>query len=183
MSDFFNEAEDRLSAQQQHDHETRDAGQWKPGKGDRLTGVLLKAETRETRFGTNIAMFVRVVNEDSSDQGGAIDKGKAVLVWLGRARLDASLREQKPAPGKGLIIQFNGKVTPEGGGNATNDYTVVSEDTDPQYWGPLFDVLDGAAQKKVVQQAFLAQGGSLQQGTSERMSHRQPGEEGEGPWF
>lgn len=170
---FFGDAEDLIEAQSERDKQQRDASSWKPAKGDRLTGVLLKAEYRVTQHGPTIVMMVRVVDDNTADQSGSIEKGKTVLVWLGTVRLQQSMRAQQPRPGKGLIIQFNGKIKPESGGNAFNDYTVVSEESAPEVWEPLFAQLDEATQ------------GPVQRGITDRIRDRstQPGADTQGGWF
>jgi hypothetical protein len=138
------EADQLMSNAQKAQKDQSDAESWNPEEGDKLTGIMLSGAMLPTKYGPAKIMTVK----DSDD--------KTWTVWCTATVLKNQLEEQAPTPGKGVSILFNGMKEPKNaGGNRYKSFTLISEETDHQYW---LDVLSGFQARE--QEAQQSSGGS-----------------------
>lgn len=136
MSDFFDNADlDKKAAQ---DEEEFNSSDWTPEEGEELTAVVLERKVVKTKFGLKLVLVVRNVGDETS---GGIEAGKSGNLWC-PAVLSRKMLDAQPAQGSGLKVRFEGKVTPEKGGNPYNNHTLLVEGSNPEWWAGIREQLD-----------------------------------------
>ena len=131
---FFDDIDSTVDAKAKADAEARDSDKFDPSPGDMLRGVLLKAERPTTQFGKGLVVTFRNVGEEAV---GGIEPGNSGYMFASTV-LERMLQEQAPRIGSGIAIRYEGKVTPDSGGNPYKDWTVVSETSDRGLWVGLY---------------------------------------------
>jgi hypothetical protein len=148
MSDFFDGIDNAMDKQREADSEAADAPKYDPKAGDELHGVLLKAEAfTKGQWGPTILISFRNVGDKAV---GGVDAGESGVLFTPTV-LRRKLLEAQPAIGTPFALRFEGSVTPEGGGNAYKDWTLLtsyqktgdSSEVDPQLWNSIATKIDG----------------------------------------
>lgn len=138
MANPFDDVDGMLAAKKRANEEARDSDTWDPEPGEKIVGVLLKAEIVKTRNGPAPVLVIRNLGEPS----GGIASDKSGTVWASRTVLWGELEREMPAIGKRVAIQFDGKKEPTQGGNAYFSYTVIAEESDHDLWDGLVAQMD-----------------------------------------
>ena len=108
---FFDEADlDKKAAQDEEEFNSED---WTPELGEELNAIVLSNKVVDTKRGKKLVVVIRNAGEGTS---GGIEAGKSGNLWC-PAVLTRKMLEETPAVGKGIKVRFEGKVTPEKGGN------------------------------------------------------------------
>jgi hypothetical protein len=115
-----------IAAKRAVQEETRDANQWEPEAGEKIVGILTRAEIVPTRRGQALILSVK----NLGDPTGGIKTGETGSFWGSRTVLRGELMREAPALGATLAIQFDGKVSAQGGGNSYYGYVVIVVDPD-----------------------------------------------------
>lgn len=87
---------------------------WVPEPGERLTGTLRRIEYRRTKRGD----WLPILHIETTD-------GSSTTVTAGRRVLVARLIESQVQPNDLIAIQYDGQVTPTGGGNPYFGYRLA----------------------------------------------------------
>jgi hypothetical protein len=133
---FFDEADlDKKAAQDEEEFNSED---WNPEVGEVLDAVVLSNKVVDTKWGKKLVVVIRNAGEATS---GGIEVGKSANLWC-PAVLTRKMLEETPAIGKGIKVRFEGKVTPEKGGNPYNNHTLVVEAHNPQAWAGFAEKLE-----------------------------------------
>jgi len=120
---FFDGIDDALDEQHKTDQEAFDAPKFDPEPGDNLQGVLLKAEPfTKGKFGATVLLSFRNVGEEAV---GGVEAGESGVLFCPTV-LRRKLIESAPAIGTPFALRFEGKVTPEKGGNPYKDWTLLT---------------------------------------------------------
>ncbi len=136
MSEFFDNAD--LDTKAAQDEEEFNSPDWTPEEGEELTAVVLERKVVSTKFGQKLVIVIRNVGEKTS---GGIEAGKSGNLWC-PAVLSRKMLDAQPAQGAGLKVRFEGKVTPEKGGNPYNNHTLLVESNNPQWWAGIREQLE-----------------------------------------
>ena len=136
MSEFFDNAD--LDTKAAQDKEEFDSADWTPEAGEELTAVVLERKVVKTKWGMKLVLVIRNVGEKTS---GGIEAGKSGNLWC-PAVLSRKMLDAQPAQGSGLKVRFEGKVTPEKGGNPYNNHTLLVETNNPQWWAGVREQLE-----------------------------------------
>ena len=120
---FFDGASDALDAQKAANREAQDADRFEPKAGDEVQAVLLKADLfTGGQYEPAITITFRNVGDAAV---GGIEPGKSGRMFLSTVAQRMFL-EAAPAVGSPFVLRFEGKVTPERGGNPYKDWTLVT---------------------------------------------------------
>jgi hypothetical protein len=135
--------DDMLAAKQAKKQEATDADAWDPAPGEKIVGVLLRADVVKTRRGPSLLLVVRNTGEES----GGIDTDESGLIWGSRTVLQGELMNEQPAVGAPIAILYEGKQEPKQGGNPYHGYVVIVTSDDPNHrdeekWMGIEDALD-----------------------------------------
>lgn len=145
---FFDDASSDLDAQQAANQEASDADRFEPNAGDEVQAVLLKADLY-TKGQYDPAITITFRNVGDKEVGG-IEAGKSGRMFLSTVA-ERMFMEAAPAIGSPFVLRFEGKVTPEKGGNPYKNWTVVTpftKDGDQEaYDRALWDAINPAALK------------------------------------
>ena len=132
---FFDDVD--LDKQAAQDEEEFNSPDWTPEEGETLNCVVLDRKVVDTKWGLKLVLVVRNAGENS----GGIAKGASGNLWC-PAVLARKVLDIQPAKGSGMSVRFEGKVTPEKGGNPYNNHTLAVENTNPAWWAGVRDRLD-----------------------------------------
>lgn len=132
---FFDDVD--LDKQAAQDEEEFNSADWTPEEGETLNCVVLERKAVKTKWGMKLVLVIR----NAGDKSGGIDSGASGNLWCS-AVLSRKVLDAQPAQGSGLAVRFEGKVTPEKGGNPYNNYTLAVEKSNPQWWMGVRDQLD-----------------------------------------
>jgi hypothetical protein len=116
-----------LAAKKAASEEVRDSDQWDPVAGEKIVGILIKAEIVKTRRGPSLLLVVRSTMDETT---GGIEPNKSAAIWGSRKVLQGEFFREAPALGSLVAIQFEGKVKAQQGGNDYFGYTVIVVDPD-----------------------------------------------------
>ena len=120
---FFESASDDLDAQQASNKEASDADRFDPQAGDEVQAVLLKADLfTGGQYDPAITITFRNVGDATV---GGIEAGKSGRMFLSTVA-ERMFLEAAPAVGSPFMLRFEGKVTPEKGGNPYKNWTLVT---------------------------------------------------------
>lgn len=110
------------------DQETPKA--WMPTEaGDDLVGVLVDVNVAApTKFGPSPVVTIKRLND-----------GELVSLWLLHAVLRREFERKQPLIGETVLVRYDGKVRPEGGGNDYDMYTLVLDR--PEGAAPSWDAI------------------------------------------
>ena len=154
MSSFFDEASNDLDAQKGKNQEASDADRFEPKAGDEVQAVLLKADLF-TGGQYKPAITITFRNVGDKEVGG-IEAGKSGRMFLSTVA-ERMFLEAAPAIGSPFALRFEGKVTPDSGGNPYKDWTVVTPFTkngdENAYDRALWDSINPAARATTAQQS------------------------------
>ena len=119
---FFDQAD--LDKQAAADKEASESPKFDPAPGDHVDAVLTKAETfTGGQYAPTIVINFRNVGDKAV---GGVEAGTVGYMFLPTvARRKFS--EAAPAIGSAFRLRYEGKVTPEKGGNPYKDWTLVTE--------------------------------------------------------
>ena len=126
MPNPYDDVDDLLAAKKAANEEARDSTQWDPAPGEKIVGVLLKADVLPTRHGPSLLLVIR----NTGGPTGGVEEGESASVWAGRTVLRGELMREAPALQSILAIQFEGKIEGKSGGNSYYGYTVIVVDPD-----------------------------------------------------
>ena len=145
---FFDDASDDLDAQQGKNKEASDADRFEPKAGDEVQAILLKAELfTKGQYDPAITITFRNVGDK---EVGDVEAGKSGRMFLSTVA-ERMFLEAAPAIGSPFMLRFEGKVTPEKGGNPYKDWTLVTPFTkdgnDEAYDRALWDAINPSALK------------------------------------
>jgi hypothetical protein len=149
---FFDDV--NLDKQAAQDEEEFNSPDWTPEEGDTLNCVVLDRKVVDTKYGVKLVLVIR----NAGDKSGGIDKGASGNLWC-PAVLTRKVLEIQPAQGSAMSVRFEGKVTPEKGGNPYNNHTLVVEKTDIAWWAGVRDRLDETPRGQTTQAQNLNKGG------------------------
>lgn len=120
---FFEEASEDLDQQKAADDEASNADKYTAKAGDQLQAVLLKADLYTGgQYDPAITITFRNVGDKKV---GGIDAGESGRMFL-QTVLRRKMMEAAPAIGTPFALRYEGKVSPESGGNPYNDWTLVT---------------------------------------------------------
>ena len=120
---FFESASDDLDAQQASNKEASDADRFDPQAGEEVQAVLLKADLfTGGQYDPAITITFRNVGDATV---GGIEAGKSGRMFLSTVA-ERMFLEAAPAVGSPFMLRFEGKVTPEKGGNPYKNWTLVT---------------------------------------------------------
>ena len=140
--DFFDSIDDAVANQNKADVEASDAPKFDPEEGETLKAVLLKVEPfTKGRFDPTFILHFRNVGDETV---GGVEPGKAGVMFASTV-VRRKFLEAQPAQGTPFALRFEGSVTPETGGNAYKDWTLVtkymksgdSADIAPEMWASI----------------------------------------------
>ena len=123
---FFDEAD--IEAQAKVDADTADSDSFELVEGEVLKGIVLSAKTTTTRYGLALVLIVRNVGDKPA---GGIEAGESGTLWCSTV-LERKMLEAAPKKGTGIILRYEGKVTPKKGGNPYKSYTLLAEESAPE---------------------------------------------------
>ena len=152
---FFESASDDLDAQQASNKEASDADRFDPQAGEEVQAVLLKADLfTGGQYDPAITITFRNVGDATV---GGIEAGKSGRMFLSTVA-ERMFLEAAPAVGSPFMLRFEGKVTPEKGGNPYKNWTLVTPFTkdgnEEAYDRALWDgIAPGARTVKIKKQA------------------------------
>ena len=169
MSDI----DDQLAAKQAKKQESTDADAWDPEPGEKIVGVLLRADVVKTRRGPSLLLVVR----NTGDESGGIDSGESGLIWGSRTVLQGELLNEQPAIGAPIAILYEGKQQPKQGGNAYHGYVVIVTSDDPDHrdeelWMEIENDLDKPDRRR--NQRRTSKDAINEDGTTNYFRHVQP---------
>ena len=120
---FFESASDDLDAQQASNKEASDADRFEPKDGEEVLAVLLKADLfTGGQYDPAITITFRNVGDATV---GGIEAGKSGRMFLSTVA-ERMFLEAAPAVGSPFVLRFEGKITPEKGGNPYKNWTLVT---------------------------------------------------------
>ena len=149
MSDFFDGIDDAIGKQHESDVEAADAPKFDPEAGEQLNAVLLKAEPfTKGQWGPTVIITFRNVGDEAV---GGIEAGESGVLFTPTV-LRRKILEAQPAIGTPFALRFEGTVTPEKGGNAYKDWTLLTSymksgdpaDVDHELWNGIAAVVNVA---------------------------------------
>ena len=145
---FFDDASSDLDAQQGKNQEASDADRFEPKDGEEVQAVLLKADLfTKGQYDPAITITFRNVGDKTV---GKIEAGKSGRMFLSTVA-ERMFLEAAPAVGSPFMLRFEGKVTPDKGGNPYKDWTLVTPFTkdgdDSAYDRGLWDAINPAQLK------------------------------------
>jgi hypothetical protein len=145
---FFDDASSDLDAQKGKNQEASDADRFEPKDGEEVQAVLLKADLF-TKGQYDPAITITFRNVGDKEVGG-IEAGKSGRMFLSTVA-ERMFLEAAPAVGSPFMLRFEGKVTPEKGGNPYKDWTLVTPFTkdgnEEAYDRSLWDAINPSALK------------------------------------
>ena len=113
-----------MDAQRKADQEASDSPKFDPKPGDMVDAVLTKAEyVPPKQYAASIVINFRNVGDETV---GDVEAGKVGYLFLPTV-LRRKMLEAAPAIGTAFRLRYEGKVTPESGGNPYKDWTLVTE--------------------------------------------------------
>ena len=133
---FFDDAD--LDKQAAKDEEEFNSADWTPEVNEEMNAIVLSHKVVKTKWGQKLILVVRNVGDKTS---GGIEAGMSGNLWAGTV-LARKILEASPATGTGIKVRFEGKVTPEKGGNPYNNYTLIAEQHNPAEWVGVAQQLD-----------------------------------------
>lgn len=123
MSDFFDDALEKMDEGKDKDEAEAKAEEWEPkSEGETLRGIFLKATRKKTDWGVGFTVIVR-----------DIDTGLAIKVWCKRSMLKSQLLSASPAKGSPIVFKYNGTIETSNG-YEMHSYQIRAEKSDPKYW-------------------------------------------------
>ena len=145
---FFDDASSDLDAQKDKNQEASDADRFEPKDGEEVQAVLLKADLF-TKGQYDPAITITFRNVGDAEVGG-IEAGKSGRMFLSTVA-ERMFLEAAPAVGSPFMLRFEGKITPDKGGNPYKDWTLVTPFTkdgnDEAYDRALWDAINPSALK------------------------------------
>jgi hypothetical protein len=145
---FFDNASETLDAQKAANQEASEANRFEPEAGEEVQAVLLKADLY-TKGQYDPAITITFRNVGDATVGG-IEAGKSGRMFLSTVA-ERMFMEAAPAIGSPFVLRFEGKVTPEKGGNPYKNWTVVTPFTkdgdDEAYDRALWDAINPAGHR------------------------------------
>ena len=150
MSNFFDDASGDLDAQQASNKEASDADRFDPQAGDEVQAVLLKADLfTGGQYDPAITITFRNVGDKAV---GGIEAGKTGRMFLSTVA-ERMFLEAAPAVGSPFLLRFEGKITPDKGGNPYKNWTLVTPFTkdgnEEAYDRALWDQINPGSRKGV----------------------------------
>ena len=121
---FFDNIKDDIEGQHAADAEASDAGKFDPKEGEQLQAVMLKADLFTGGiYDPAITITFRNVGEKAV---GGVKAGESGRMFLNTTVLKGKMMDAAPAIGSPFALVYDGKVSPEGGGNAYKTWTLVT---------------------------------------------------------